>query len=43
MLPTLSTLPGLMFHKCTATGIIMAAAANNHMGFKNWNNSYQDK
>jgi len=40
MLPTFNTFPGLMFHKCIATGITTAATANNHKGFKNWNNVY---
>jgi hypothetical protein len=32
MLPTFSVFPFRIFHRCIATGILVAANAKNHMG-----------
>ena len=37
MLPTRRVLPVRTFHRCTSTGMITAADANNAMGFNNCN------
>jgi hypothetical protein len=35
ILPTFSVLPGRIFHRWIITGMLSAANAKNHMGFKN--------